>query len=114
MDLIVSEVLSFITVECVYVNIKYIWGGKPIKKFIPLDVLPLINKKMETISETWDLWVSKENKCISIEKPNIMDSSLCNELSFVLKARGYRNPLHKSIVRKLTLCVDDEYIKETS
>ena len=114
MDLIVSEVLSFITVECVYVNIKYIWGGKPIKKFIPLDVLPLINKKMETISETWDLCVSKENKCISIERPDIMNPSLCTELSFILNARGYKNPLHKSIVKQLTLYVDDEYIKGTS
>jgi hypothetical protein len=83
---------------------------KPTKKFIPLAIIPLIRNKMGSKSEHWCVGVDQDGtkclwtrKALEDETPIYRNTQLCDECSFLLQAKGYKNPLGKTIVRMLTM-----------
>jgi hypothetical protein len=114
MDLIVDNILEHLYEESVCVSIQ-LFFDKPIKKFIPLATVPFIRSTMESTRERWYVGVDENGKCLwtrkTLERESMHASTqLCEECTFLLGARGYKNPLGKTIVRMLTIEVDTDYI----
>ena len=116
MDLIVENILEHLYEACVCVTI-HPFLDKPTKKFIPLATIPLIRNKMVSRSERWYVGVDEGGtKCLWTRKaleddaPIYGNTQLCEECSFLIGARGYKNPMGKTIVRMLTIEVDTDYI----